>query len=86
MTKPVDSAPLELTFILPTRNRRQVVKRAIESCLQAHRPGEIHVSVLIVDGNSTDGSFEEVAERYGQDARVRLVRQQGPKGVSTFNT
>jgi glycosyltransferase involved in cell wall biosynthesis len=81
MSNPVDpAAPVALTFILPTRNRRQVVGRAIESCLQADQPPDVSVKVLVVDGNSTDGSFEELQQRYGQDARVRLVRQQGPKG------
>ena len=81
MTNPADPAsPLALTFILPTRNRRQVVGRAIESCLQAHQPPDIRVEVLVVDGNSTDGSFEQLQQQYGGDARVRLVRQEGPKG------
>ena len=73
------AAPLALTFILPTRNRRQWVGRAIESCLQAHQSA-VCVEVLVIDGNSTDGSFEWVQQRYGADPRVRLFRQQGPKG------
>src|SRR6266566_2592108 len=73
------AAPLALTFILPTRNRRQWVGRAIESCLQAHQSA-VSVEVLVVDGNSTDGSFEWMQEHYGNDLRVRLLRQQGPKG------
>ncbi len=77
---PVDaSAPLSLTFILPTRNRREWVGRAIESCLRADQP-DVQVEVLVVDGNSTDGSFEELHQRYANDRRVRLVRQTGPKG------
>ncbi|SRR5581483_4426127 len=71
--------PLALTFILPTRNRRAYVGRAIESCLQAERPG-VEVHVLVVDGNSTDGSYEELQRCYGSNSRVRLVRQTGPKG------
>src|SRR6266513_4788306 len=73
------AAPLALTFILPTRNRRQWVGRAIDSCLQAHQSG-VSVEVLVIDGNSTDGSFEWVQQRYGGDPRVRLLRQQSPKG------
>jgi glycosyltransferase involved in cell wall biosynthesis len=73
------ATPLALTFILPTRNRRDYVTRAIDSCLQAHGP-DLRVELLVVDGNSTDGSFEELQQRYGSDPRVRLVRQSGPKG------
>jgi|GEM_PF-1934070 len=73
------NAPLALTFILPTRNRREWVGRAIESCLQADQP-DFRVELLVVDGNSTDGSFEELQQRYANDSRVRLVRQQGAKG------
>lgn len=77
---PADSnAPLSLTFILPTRNRREWVGRAIESCLRADQP-DVRVEVLVVDGNSTDGSFEELQRRYASDLRVRLIRQTGPKG------
>jgi glycosyltransferase involved in cell wall biosynthesis len=77
--RPDPAPPLALTFILPTRNRRQWVGRAIDSCLLAHQSG-VCVEVLVIDGNSTDGSFEWVQQRYGADPRVRLLRQQGPKG------
>src|SRR6266566_1897122 len=71
--------PLALTFILPTRNRPAWVERAVASCLQAHEGG-VNVEVLVIDGSSTDGSFEELRQRYASERRVRLVRQQGPKG------
>ena len=73
------SAVPRLTFILPTRNRRAWVGRAIDCCLAVDRPGA-GVEVLVIDGNSTDGSFEELTARYGSDPRVRLMRQQGAKG------
>jgi glycosyltransferase involved in cell wall biosynthesis len=80
MSTPGDStAPLALTFILPTRNRRDYVGRAVDSCLRVERPG-VRVELLVVDGNSTDGSFEELQQRYGADPRVRLIRQTGPPG------
>jgi hypothetical protein len=68
-----------LTFILPTRNRRNHVERAVESCLRVHQGG-VRVELLVIDGNSTDGSYEALEQRYGQDPRVRLRRQTGPKG------
>jgi hypothetical protein len=68
-----------ITFILPTRNRRNHVCRAIESCLRVHGAGW-RVEVLVVDGHSTDGSWEMMTARYQNDTRVRLVRQQGASG------
>jgi len=70
---------MSLTFILPTLNRREWVGRAIESCLQSDQP-DVRVEVLVVDGHSTDGSFEELQERYRSDSRVRLIRQEGARG------
>jgi hypothetical protein len=73
------AAPLALTFILPTRNRGDYVRRAIESCLRVQQT-EVRVELLVIDGNSTDGSYEQLQQLYGHDPRVRLVRQTGPKG------
>ncbi len=67
--------PIELTFILPTRDRRRWVIRAIESCLGSHQAG-INVEVLVLDGNSTDGTFEAIQGQFGSDPRVLLLRQQ----------
>src|SRR2546427_12729026 len=53
--------------------------RALESCLRVERKG-VRVEVLVIDGNSTDGSFAELQERYSADPRVRAVRQEGPEG------
>jgi hypothetical protein len=72
-------AESSITFILPTRNRRQWVIRAIESCLRVHQP-DIPVEVLVIDGNSTDGSWELLQQRFAADPRVRLIRQHGEKG------
>ena len=66
---------IELTFILPTRNRARHVTRAIESCLRVQQTG-VSVEVLVLDGNSTDGTFEQIQQQFGGDSRVRLMRQQ----------
>jgi hypothetical protein len=34
------------------------------------------VEVLVLDGNSTDGTFEQIQQQFGGDPRVRLMRQQ----------
>lgn len=70
---------MELTFILPVRNRRTWVRRAVDSCLQNGRNG-LAVRLWVVEGHSTDGTWEELQAAYGKDARVRLLRQEGEKG------
>lgn len=72
-------APLALTFILPTRNRKDHVARAVDSCLAANTD-RVRAGVLVIDGHSSDGSFEMLGERYRGDARVRLVRQSATRG------
>jgi glycosyltransferase involved in cell wall biosynthesis len=75
---PNQNPEIELTFILPTRNRRLWVSRAIESCLRCHQPG-VGVEVLVLD-DSNDGSSEELQRLYGADPRVRLMRSATPGG------
>jgi len=70
---------MELTFILPVRNRRPWVRRAVDSCLQNCRGG-LQVHVLVIEGHSTDGTWEELQTAYGKDRRVRLLRQEGEPG------
>ena len=71
---------LSLTFILPTRNRREWVGRALDSCLRIHGPG-VRVKILVVDGHSTDGSYEALEHRYRADHRVILTRQSESGGL-----
>jgi GT2 family glycosyltransferase len=62
-----------LSTILPTYNRAYCVPRAIDSALaQTHR----EIEVIVLDDGSTDGTEEMIANRYGQDTRVRYIRQE----------
>ena len=47
-----------ISLIIPTRNRGDAFKRALDSCLNQTLPGEVIVS----DHNSTDGTREYVAQ------------------------
>lgn len=71
---PATGARTGMTFILPVLNRRSLVVRAIRNCL-ACDSDLIAVHVLVVDGGSTDGTMELVAETFGGDRRVVTVRQ-----------
>lgn len=70
-------APL-VSVVMPTRNRAQVLPRAIDSVLAQSYP---RLELLIVDDGSTDGSAELLAGYTARDSRVRVFRQP-PGGVS----
>jgi len=61
--------------IIPVHNRRDTIKRAIDSVLsQTHPPDEI----IVVDDNSTDGT-REIIEEYGDSIkRVYFDKNSGP--------
>jgi glycosyltransferase involved in cell wall biosynthesis len=66
-----------VSVVIPTRNRRELLLRALRSVLGQRR---VTVSVVVVDEASTDGSADAV-ERLA-DPRVRVVRHAMPRGVS----
>jgi glycosyltransferase involved in cell wall biosynthesis len=68
-----------VTFMLPTRNRVAWVARAVRSCLE-QASGSCGVRVLVIDGNSTDGTWEKLVVEFGQDSRVVLHRQGAERG------
>jgi glycosyltransferase involved in cell wall biosynthesis len=80
MTAPSPQAerdPVAVSVIIPTRNRRELLLRALRSVL---RQRGVSLSVVVVDEASTDGSAEAV-QSLG-DPRVRVVRHASPRGVS----
>ncbi|MCC6020596.1 MAG: glycosyltransferase [Thermoproteaceae archaeon] len=65
-----------ISIVIPVKNERYRVRAVVEGLhRQAYRP----VEVIFVDGGSTDGTAEEVAnlarEFYRDDFRVRLLRE-----------
>jgi len=69
------SAPPIASVILPTRNRKAMLRVAIQSSLRQSVP----VEVIVVDDGSTDGTGEMVCSEFPQ---VKYVRYDGPKGPS----
>ena len=66
----------EVSAIIPTWNRRELVLHAVRSVLaQTHRVDEI----IVVDDDSTDGTADALHAEFGD--RVAIVRQ-GNAGVS----
>jgi len=56
------SAAPAVSIVIPTRDRREMLPRAIESCLES-RP-VLDVEVVVVDDGSRDGTPELVRERF----------------------
>jgi glycosyltransferase involved in cell wall biosynthesis len=71
------SVPSTTTVVIPTRDRRSLVRLAIVSVL---RQRDANVEIIVVDDASRDGTAEMV-EALG-DPRVRVLRQPSPSGVS----
>jgi glycosyltransferase involved in cell wall biosynthesis len=66
--------PVEVSAIIPTYNRRELVQRAIDSALaQTHPIGEI----IVIDDGSTDGTGDALRSRYGERIRYHWQANAG---------
>jgi len=68
---------VDVTVIIPTHNRRQLLARTLDSVLAQH---DVDLDVVVVD----DGGADDVGSLVAclDDARVRLVRHPESRGVS----
>jgi glycosyltransferase involved in cell wall biosynthesis len=60
----------EVSAIIPTYNRRELVVRAVHSALEQTRPVD---EIIVVDDGSTDGSGDALVAEFGD--RIIYVRQ-----------
>ena len=73
----MSATPL-VSVYLPTRDRVDMVEAAIVSVLRQDYP---HFELLIVDDASTDGTPEVLQRFAARDRRIRLFRQEAPRGA-----
>ena len=66
------SAP-PVSFVIPTRNQAQFIRRCIDECLAQNIAG---AEILVVDGNSTDGT-QQILASYGDRLRFVSERDRG---------
>jgi dolichol-phosphate mannosyltransferase len=71
---------LSLTVILPTYNERENVPILIEGIL---RHVQTPVTVLVVDDNSPDGTWQVVAAIAAREPRVHLLRRTTERGLTS---
>lgn len=63
----------EITFILPTRNRKTWVARAIDSCLNCEGD-TIKPHIIVIDGESEDGTYDYLIQLYRNNPRVQILK------------
>lgn len=69
-----------VSIIMPTYNRKYIIKRAIDSCLQQSYQ---EIEVIICDDHSTDGTEEYIAELQKLDKRIVYCKTSvGHKGAN----
>jgi glycosyltransferase involved in cell wall biosynthesis len=61
--------PTSVAVVIPTRNRREMVARAVVSVLAQDPPA---AEVIVVDDASTYGTVEALLERFGD--RIGVIR------------
>lgn len=77
-----EPAPL-VTLIVPTRDRAELLRTCLGSLLE--RTSYPEFEVLIVDNGSVEPATFETFEELGRDARVRVLRDDGPFNFSRLN-
>jgi glycosyltransferase involved in cell wall biosynthesis len=70
-------AGVQVSIVIPTRNRRPLLERALNSALHQE---SVEVEVIVVDEGSEDGTAAYVGALGNR--RVSLVRHEVPRGVA----
>lgn len=76
-------ASSKISVVIPTYNRRELVRLAIDSVL-AQTWGNLEV--IVVDDGSTDTTGAAIRDLYGTDPRVRYVWQKNAERAVARNT
>ncbi|MGC9106223.1 MAG: polyprenol monophosphomannose synthase [Thermoprotei archaeon] len=66
----------ELCVVLPTRNEAENLPILVEKILA------LGYSIVVVDDESTDGTFE-LAKRMAEEGKISLIERRGEKGLGT---
>jgi dolichol-phosphate mannosyltransferase len=70
---------VSVSVVVPTYNERENISALITQTF-------IHVpdaEIIVVDDNSPDGTSDEVTQRWGGDARVRLITRTHERGLTS---
>jgi dolichol-phosphate mannosyltransferase len=75
------AAPAEITVIVPTYNERANIEELVER-IRTGLAG-LRWEILVVDDNSPDGTGHYARKLHAHDARVRVIRRVGRRGLSS---
>jgi GT2 family glycosyltransferase len=64
----------DISFVVPSHNRRDALRQNLPGLLELDDVLEV---IVVIDHRSSDGTEEMVREEFGEDPRVRLLRQAG---------
>lgn len=67
----------DVSVVIPTYNRRELVEEAIESCFLGNE--SLEIEVIVVDDGSTDGTREYLRSLKNDQVRPILQEHQGPQ-------
>lgn len=78
--KLVDKESFLVSIVIPTYNRKRVISRAIDSCLNQTYS---NIEIIICDDHSNDGTYEFLKEKYKEIDKIRYyVTPEGKKGAN----
>jgi GT2 family glycosyltransferase len=64
--------PRDISFVVPSHNRRDALRQNLPALLELDDVLEV---IVVIDRRSDDGTEEMVAQEFGDEPRVRLLRQ-----------
>jgi glycosyltransferase involved in cell wall biosynthesis len=70
---------IDITVVVPTHNRRQLVPQAIHSILQQEG---VSLELVVVDDGSTDGTGTWLDRIATTDSRIQIVHHERPRFIS----
>jgi glycosyltransferase involved in cell wall biosynthesis len=70
---------IDVSVIVPTHNRRQLVSQAVNSIL---RQRGVSIELIVVNDGSTDGTASWLDRIAGTDARIKIVHHERPRFIS----
>ncbi|MES2124550.1 MAG: glycosyltransferase family 2 protein [Gemmatimonadota bacterium] len=75
----------DITVVIPMRNEASHITPCLESVLASELPAGLTFEVLVLDGESSDGSDQLVRDLASRDARLRLLPNPERLQAAAFN-
>lgn len=71
--------PVEVSVIIPVRNRARTIKDAIESALSQQT--DFEYNIFVIDNHSTDGTTEIIQSFHEEKRVIHLIPEEGHLGI-----